>query len=131
LVGGVVYTLIQGQLNFFSGGSGLFGYRLTLELLVCAVPAYACSLGRMGTRARAWLGPVLGLQFGAFALGSVGQGGILNEDHLWTKNAYVYALLHVPALFVWLVLTVWLGWAAGRVVQDRLQTARPAQVPVS
>ena len=123
--------LIQGQLNFFSGGSGFFGYRLGLELLVCAVPAYAFSLRRMGTWARHLIGPVIGLQFGAFALGSFGQGGILNENHLWTKNAYVYALLHVPALFVWLVLTVWLGWAAGKVVRRRMQSPEPVQVSVS
>ncbi len=127
LVGGIVYTLIQGQLNFFSGGSGFFGYRLTLELLVCAAPAYAFSLGRMGRWAQRLIGPVIGLQFGAFALGSAGQGGILNEDHLWTMNAYVYALGHVPALIVWTLLTVFLGWAAGQVVRRRLAAAGPVQ----
>jgi alpha-1,2-mannosyltransferase len=128
LIGGVFYTLVQGQLNGFSGGSGFFGYRLTLELLACAAPAYAFSLDGMGEWARRLIGPVIGLQFGAFALGSIGQGGILNEDHLWTKNAYVYALGHVPALIVWLALTIFLGWAAGRVVRGRLSAAGPVQV---
>jgi alpha-1,2-mannosyltransferase len=131
LGGGVVYTLVQGQLNGFSGGSGFFGYRLTLELLMCAAPAFVLSLGAMGSWARAWLGPVLGLQFGAFALGAVGQGGILNENHLWTQNAYVYALTHAPVLLVWLALTVFLGWATARVVRDRMSSEGPAQAPVS
>lgn len=131
VLGGVVYTFVQGQLNPFSGGSGFFGYRLTLELLMCVAPAFALSSAAMGSRARALIGPVVGLQFGAFALGSIGQGGILNEDHLWTKNAYVYALVHVPALFVWLALTIWLGWAVGKVVQRRLEPSEPVQVPVS
>jgi alpha-1,2-mannosyltransferase len=131
LGGGVVYTLVQGQLNGFSGGSGFFGYRLSLELLMCAAPAFVLSLGAMGSWARAWLGPVLGLQFGAFALGAVGQGGILNENHLWTQNAYVYALTHAPVLLVWLALTVFLGWATARVVRDRMSSEGPAQVSVS
>ena len=131
VVGGVVYTLVQGQLNGFSGGSGFYGYRLTLELLMCLAPAYAVSLSAAGSRARAWIGPVLGLQFGAFSLGSVGQGGILNEDHLWTQNAYVFALVHEPVLLVWLALTVVLGWAAAKVVRERTSARDRAQVPVS
>jgi alpha-1,2-mannosyltransferase len=127
LVGGVVYTLIQGQLNFFSGGSGFFGYRLTLELLMCAAPAYALSLGSMGVWARRLLGPVIGLQLGAFVLGALGQGGINNEEHLWTQNAYVYALVHYPALLVWMLLTVFLGWAVGHVVRERTSSASPTQ----
>jgi alpha-1,2-mannosyltransferase len=129
--GGVAYTLVQGQLNGFSGGSGFFGYRLSLELLMCVAPAYALSLDRMGAWARALLGPIVGLQFGAFALGSAGQGAILNESHLWTQNAYVYALTHEPVLLVWLALTVFLGWATARVVRDRMSSGGPAQVSVS
>ena len=130
LLGGLAYTFLQGQINGFSGGSGFYGYRLTLELLVCAAPAYSFSVGRMGRWAQELIGPVVGLQFGAFALGAVGQGGIFNEHHLWTNNAYVFALTSIPVLFIWLLLTVFIGGAIARVLRDRLSSEGPVQVLV-
>lgn len=118
-VGGVAYTLVQGQLNGFSGGSGFYGYRLTLELLVCVFPAYALSFPSTGRWAIRLLGPLLGLQFAAISVGAFG-GGKLNEDHLWTDNSFVFALREVPALAVWPLLMILIGWLAGHVVQHRL-----------
>ncbi len=98
-VGGVAYTLVQGQLNGFSGGSGFYGYRLTLELLVCVFPAYALSVPRPGRGLRRLLGPVLGLQFAAISLGAAGDGGhARTSTTLWTDNSFVYAVRMFPAL---------------------------------
>ena len=119
-VGGIAYTLVQGQLNGFSGGSGFYGYRLTLELLVCVFPAYALALPSTGRWARHLLGPLLGLQLAAMSVGASGDGGMLNEDFLWTDNSFVFALREVPALVVWPVLLMVLGALAGHVVQRRI-----------
>lgn len=127
LVGGIVYTLIQGQLNGFSGGSGFYGYRLTLELLVCAFPALALSLPGTGPVARALIGPLLGLQFSAFVLGASFEGMILFEDRAWRENSYVHMMVEMPVLLLWPALMMGLGALVGRVVQRRA-VPQPAAV---
>lgn len=120
VVGGIAYTLVQGQLNGFSGGSGFYGYRLTLELLACLFPAYALSVHEVGPWGRRLLGPLLGLQFAVFSLGALGDGGLLAEDVLWTDNSFVHMMGSSPALVVWPVLLTLVGWFVGRLVQRRV-----------
>lgn len=109
MVGGVVYTLVQGQLNDFDGGDAFYGYRLGLEMLACSAPAYALSAHRIGRVARALVGPVIGLQVAAIAIGSLGNALFLPDERAWTDNAFVHALVQYPALAIWLVLMVTAG----------------------
>lgn len=37
-VGGLAYTLVQLRINSFAGGDAFYGYRLAIELVVCAAP---------------------------------------------------------------------------------------------
>jgi hypothetical protein len=125
-VGGLAYTVVQGQLNGFSGGSGLYGYRLTLELLVSLFPAYLLSLPRAGRFAGTLLGPVLGLQFAAISIGAGGEGGMLTDSSSWTDNSFVHALTIAPVAVVWPVLMMLIGWATGYALQNRLGREPPA-----
>lgn len=124
-VSGILYTLVQGQLNGFSGGSSFYGYRLTLELLLCLFPAYALSFPRTGRWARNLLGPLLGLQFAAFSLGASGDGGMLKESEIWTDNSFVHALTVAPVVTVWPILMIVLGAAVGRRLQRRAAVEAP------
>lgn len=127
-LGGVAYTVVQGQLNGFSGGSGFYGYRLTLELLVCIFPAYALSLAQAGRWARLAVGPLLGLQFAAISLGALGDGAILNENFVWTHNSFLALIATTPALIMWPILTMSVGVLAGQLVQRRsTPVSKPAE----
>ena len=48
LIGGLVYTVLQAMLITFTGGDNFYGYRLGLEFLVCATPAFAFTVGHAG-----------------------------------------------------------------------------------
>jgi len=118
-VAGLVYLAVQGLLNEFPGGSGFFGYRLTLETLACLFPLYAVSLPAMGRWARALVGPLAGLQVGAFLIGSIGHRWMLDITESWHDNALWYAVRTVPQLSTLLVLAVLLGLLASRIWRDR------------
>lgn len=117
--GGLLYIVIQGQLNGFTGGYGFYGYRLSLELLACLLPAYAMSAGRVGRIGRALLGPVLGLQFAVIAFGAGGDGGLLSEDEVWTNNSFVHAATEAPILWAWAGILTVLGHLIARVMRRR------------
>ena len=119
VVGGLLYSVVQGLLNVFAGGSGFYGYRLTLEVLVCLFPAYALSVRSMGRFAAAAVGPLLGLQFAAISLGAASNGFFLPLEAAWTDNSLALALRHLPLLWLWLALGTGLGYLAGRVWRDR------------
>lgn len=124
VLGGLVYTLVQGLMNDFAGGSAFYGYRLTLELLLSLTPALAFALPHAGRVARALLPAVAGLQVGATALGAVFDSPGLPLERAWTGNAFVDLLGDVPALLVpWLLCGV-LG-----VVLARFAARRPATGP--
>ena len=126
-LGGVAYTLVQGQLNFFDGGGAHYGYRLGLELLVCAAPAYALSVRRAGGIARACLGPLLALQLCAIMLGAVLNGPAPAKSFGWSDNAFFYALRLAPALGAIILLVVFVGHVVARDWQRRRPAASPAQ----
>ena len=91
LVGGLVYTVVQAVLITFSGGDSFYGYRLGIEFVVCATPAYAMSLDHVGSTARRFVTPVLTLQVCAMAFGSM-VDVFLDMDEAWTDNAFYYAM---------------------------------------
>jgi alpha-1,2-mannosyltransferase len=118
-VAGVAYSLVQGQLNGFTGGSTFYGYRLTLECLACIFPAVALSVRQMGQVAKALAGPTLGLQLAAISIGATSEGFFLTPDEAWHDNSFALALRTVPALWVWVGSFVLVGYFGGRVWRDR------------
>jgi hypothetical protein len=122
-VAGVVYLAVQGLLNGFTGGSGFYGYRLSLETLACAFPLLAVAAHRMGRTARLLIGPVLGLQLGAIALGAVSHGFLVRQQDVWRDNALWLAVRHVPAVLVLLALTTLVGALGARVWRGRMRGA--------
>ena len=93
---GVAYTVAQLSVNGFSGGVMFYGYRHGLELLSCLTPALALSVRATGTWVRTALGPILGLQFAAIALGATVNGFYRREDRVWTDNSFWLALRTQP-----------------------------------
>jgi alpha-1,2-mannosyltransferase len=115
VVGGLVYTVIQGALNRYTGGDFNYGYRLTLELLACVTPAVALSAVRMGTWAQRLLPPVLALQLVAIATGALRDGGFVGSSSAWRHNSFLLVLDEVGALgWVGVSLAVLVGLIAGR-----------------
>lgn len=126
LFGGVLYTVIQAMMNGFTGGSSFYGYRLTLELLVCLFPAYAYATGHIGPVAKRVTGPLLGLQFAAMAIGATSEGFFLVPDQAWHDNSLALALRTFPALSAWLALMILVG-----VLSTRVWTTRVSSSPVT
>lgn len=118
VVGGLLYTAVQGLMNHFAGGSAFYGYRLTLELLLSLAPALALAIPHAGRLARAALPFVAGLQVGATAVGAVFDSPGLPLERAWTGNAFLEILDGAPALVVPWVLCGVLGVLAARVLAD-------------
>jgi hypothetical protein len=91
LVGGLLYTVVQAVLITFTGGDSFYGYRLGIEFVVAATPAYAMSLDHLGSTARRWVTPVLTLQVTAIAFGAL-VDAFLGMDRAWTDNAFYYSM---------------------------------------
>lgn len=105
LVGGLVYTLVNTAMITFTGGDAFYGYRYGLEFLASATPALALSQVRMGAVARILAGPVLALEFFAFALGAISPNLWVPESDVWHRNAFIYGLhLGGPASWVLVAL---------------------------
>lgn len=100
--GGVVYTVVQGIFNRFSGGDAFYGYRITLELLACSVPMLAFAAPRMGRIARVLFGPVLALQALMIAAGAVRDTLKSSVDEVWTRHSFFSAA--DPAVMTGLVI---------------------------
>ena len=101
LLGGLLYTVLGGALNTFTGGEGFFGYRYGLEFLACATPALSLSCARAGRIARLCLGPVIGVQLFAFLVGAAIDSSYLPQSAAWHQNAFVHTLDQVGPL-AWL-----------------------------
>ncbi len=127
LLAGVIYTLLQASLNRFSGGDFVYGYRLTLELLMCALPAYVGAIPRAGHVARRLIAPLGGLQLAAVLVGAVRDGHYLVPSaDSWTDSGYLLAMRQDP-LFVGVVTAYCLlvavllsrsTWFAGWLAKD-------------
>ncbi|WP_323791241.1 hypothetical protein [Nocardioides sp.] len=127
-LGGVLYTLAQAQLNTFTGGDGFFGYRHGLEFLATVAPCVAlAAAGHLGRVSRHLLGPLLGLQFAAFLLGSTTEAWYILFTDAWRDNSLALALRTEPAYGVLVAVSVLVGILAGRVLRDdsRGVVARP------
>lgn len=117
-VSGLLYALVQGLLNFFAGGEGFFGYRLTLETLACMFPALALSVGRAGRAARAALPPLLAMQGGVFAFAAARDAYSISPDDAWRVNPVLAAVSDVPALGAMLLLMAGLAVLVRRMPPD-------------
>ena len=100
LVGGLAYTVVQGTLNVFDGGDGIYGYRLTLELLATAAPALAHAAAETGRVARRLVGPVIGLQVVAIGVGATVDRFSVSREDVWVENSFITAAATAPALLV-------------------------------
>jgi hypothetical protein len=109
LVGGVLYTLVQGQLNGFSGGDAFYGYRLGLEFLAAATPAFALAWPSASPWVRRIAPLVVAAQAAAFSLGAVADSLFLPEARAWTDNAFAFALRTYPGAIAWLALFLLAG----------------------
>ncbi|MBC9732161.1 hypothetical protein [Nocardioides marmotae] len=118
-VAGLAYCLVQGQLNEFDGGSGYYGYRLTLEVVACLFPAYALAARRAGPVTAAVIGPLLGVCVAAMALGAISEGFLVLEEDAWRDNSLALALRTFPLLWLWLGLMAVVGHLAARVWHER------------
>lgn len=109
LLGGLLYVVVQGQLNAFLGGSGFYGYRLTLEFLAAAAPACVLAARHLSRRTLVVVGALIGLQFGAISIGAVMNGWLVREEFAWERNGFVLALRYEPELGIWAGLTTLIG----------------------
>lgn len=120
LVGGVLYLLVQGLLVRFSGGDAFYGYRTSLELVVCAAPALALSAGEMRRVARMLFVPAALLQLALIAPGAITENLGLPVGDVWYENAFVEGVLHRPVVtLVPAATAVLLGALLLLVVVDR------------
>lgn len=120
VIGGASYLLSQAVLNRFSGGDQFYGYRTSLELVVCLTPALALSAHRMGERARRWFVPVAVLQVVLIAPGAIADGrdvGFYTKvADVWWRHPFLDALVRRPldllplalGALVLALLAVWL-----------------------
>jgi alpha-1,2-mannosyltransferase len=108
LVGGLAYTLLQGALNRFSGGDQYYSYRLTLEMLTCALPGLVIASRFVGTWGLRLLLPVTAVQFVMILVGAVGDGQyIVASEDAWAENGFILALqAHTGVISALLVVLV-------------------------
>jgi len=123
LVGGFAYTLLQAWLITFTGGDNFYGYRLGLEFLACATPAYAFTADRAGRVARALLPSLIALQVCAFAIGAAFNSAFLPEESAWTDNGFLFAMRELWPVGPFIVTVV---LACVVVIQLRRRRSGPA-----
>lgn len=125
VLGGLCYTVIQAVMNRFSGGDTFYGYRIGLEMLASATPAFALSARRMGRLARRLLPYVLALQFVAIMCGSVVDRFFISADDVWHKNAFAEVVRSgFPVTVVGLALAMFIS-----VLGERIWTGDGATAP--
>lgn len=118
LVGGVLYLLVQGLLVRFSGGDAFYGYRTSIELVVCAAPALALTAHRMGPRARRWFAPLAFLQVAMIAPGAVIENLGQPVADVWRQHAFLTGAVHRPVVTLgWAVVAVLAAWLVWRITR--------------
>ena len=125
-IGGVVYTLVQAQIDTFTGGSGFYSYRHGLEFLASATPAIAHSLRGTGPLVRRVGFLFLALQFAAIAMGAAFDGGSISPERAWRTNALVEVIGRAPVTAALGLLLAAAALVVGYVVARRLP--RPEDV---
>lgn len=132
-VGGIVYLVVQGQLDGYTGGVWFYGYRLALETLACVVPLLALSAPSMRRRGRCLLLVVIGAQFGVMTYGALSQGAPVALGALWHDNDFARAVHDDPAriLLPLAGVLVVLGLAAATRHTHSAIRARPSSAPRS
>jgi alpha-1,2-mannosyltransferase len=131
VVAGLVYSVVQLRIQYFSGGIGFYGYRYALELLACLVPALVLSVPRLGRPARWLLPPVLALQVAAVSIGAINESYFIEVERNWVDNSFWVALRYQPGVVgVWLLLCLALGLLV-TVMLNRRGTRLDASVPPS
>jgi hypothetical protein len=109
ILAGFAYSLVQTVLNRFSGGDTFYGYRLGLEFLTCATPAFALSAERMGTWARRLFAPIATLQLAMILPGAVNESFFVAADEVWTNNAFVNVIVANPLVYPVVLLLIGLA----------------------
>ena len=125
-VAGTVYLVLQGLLVRFSGGDQFYGYRTSLEFVVCAAPALALAAHRMGPRARKAFAPLAILQLAMITPGAVVDGFYVKVAHVWNRNAFVWGPFDRPVSWI---LLVGCAVAAGLVTLRWWQRSAVERVP--
>lgn len=126
--GGLAYTLLQGFLNRFSGGDTFYGYRLTLELVACAAPAFALTAHHMREPARLLFAPVLALQTFVISAGAVnGRLGSPAED-VWRTHTFFSELVPQPVLLTAFVAISLAAGVLGRRIWNEPTVSRPGRL---
>lgn len=124
LVGGALYLVAQGLLVRFSGGDAFYGYRTSLELVVCATPALALSAGEMRRVARTLFAPAALAQLALIAPGAITENLGLPVGDVWHENAFVEGALHRPVVtLVPAAAAVALGVAAALALRRGVRVA--------
>lgn len=131
LVGGLVYTFMQGALNRFSGGDLFYGYRLGLEVVACAAPALALSAPRMRAFARRAITPVVSLQLLMILPGSILTSFFVPAEDVWTDSAFLTVFRANPVIFPIVAALVFAaGWLFARIwMNPALERREQAPTP--
>lgn len=115
--GGFVYTLVQGWANAFHGGDAFWSYRLGLEFVACAAPAFAFSVPKSGALGRKVAVGVVGLQIVGIGLGAILGIPGLPYRFAWTQNSLIYIFVQQPlAGLALLAAIIWLSMRIGRLI---------------
>jgi hypothetical protein len=110
--GTVVYTVVQGSMQTFTGGDGFYAYRYGLEIVAAWTPIFTFSLHRAGPVARRLVLPVVALQLVAMVPGALLERPYLDQGRAWVENDLVDLLGGGgPAAFVMAALLVLGVWA--------------------
>ena len=94
--GGMSYLLSQAVLNRFSGGDHFYGYRTSLELVVCLAPALALASPWLSERARRWFVPVAVLQVVLITPDAIADDFYVPVADVWWRHAFVDAAVSRP-----------------------------------
>lgn len=123
--GSLAYMLVQLWLNPLSGGTGFWGYRISLELVVGCAPALIAAAPAAGRVARILLPVAVGAEGGVIVLGSV-FGLVTSTGDPWHASVLWYVLqtswVLVGAFMAGGVVATYLGLSAAR-AEDSVRLA--------